>query len=574
MLLSKYRCAVMAVLLLMALVARAQTPEDILRAIDQNNRIQQENNERLRREQQERQSQVVPGAKANVEVPAVPPVTTPADSSAPCQNVKMIVLQGVTQLSEHAQQKLVAPFIGRCMSLADINALLAVITNAYVAKGLVTARAYIAPQDMSGGTLEVLVVEGVVEKIILQDGQKNRSVSLATAFPGLEGEALDLHDLEQGLDQINKLPSNNATLDIQPSNRLGASTVVIYNQPHRMWSLGANADNYGSSSTGTSQLGVNAGLYNLASLNDIINLNHSSSFPYAKTGIGQTADTASMSLSYGYYTFSLSYNGSSYQSQINGAAGIFETTGTSKQTTWRLDRVVYRGAAGRAALSASLITKESRNYILGELIVASSRDLTVLDLAGNYITGFLGGGLTLELGFSQGLKAFDALDDAVNLPDFVPRAQFQKINYGMTWIRPFSAWKQNFSFSTQWQGQYGLDALYGSEQISVGSFYSVRGFRETSLAGDRGFYARNDLSLSLPVQGKISGVLRPFIGCDVGNVAQRYGNPGGTLAGFAAGASMSVGRASFDLTSTRPLYVPNALHRDQNYTFLRASYSL
>lgn len=560
--------------LLAAADALAQTPQDVQRAIEQNNRIQQENNERLRSDQQELQrlrqlQSPTPAETAPVEPEVLAPVT-----DTPCQNVSEIAFSGASRLGPEEQDRLAAPFLGRCLRLTDINALLAAVTQFYVARGMVTTRAYIAPQDMSDGRLDVLVVEGRVEKILLQDGHGNHSVFLPTAFPGITGDFLDLRDLEQGLDQINRLGSNNATLDIQPGVALGASTVVIRNQPRRFWSAGASTDNYGSKTTGINQLGVNGTLYDLARLNDMISLSQNRSFPYDEAGIGQEANAVSVSLPYGYYTFTLSYNDSDYRSRVTGTAGTFETTGISRQTSGKLDRVVYRGRGGRAAVFMSLTAKQSRNYILGELIAASSRDLSVLDIGGNLVTGLWGGGLTLELAYSQGLTLFDAEEDAAGLPDFAPRAQFRRLNYGLTWIRPFTAWELPLSFSSQWQGQYGFDALFGSEQISVGSFYSVRGFRDTSLAGDRGTYVRNDLTLDLPLGGNWHPLLRPFIGIDAGCVDERFGSPGGTLAGMAAGATLGLGRATFSFTSAWPLHVPAELHRESNYAFLRASYSL
>lgn len=572
--LARWKVAALAAgLMSTAMTVQAQTPQDVLRAIQQNNRIQQENNERLRREQQERLSQ--PQATPEINVPEVPqPATATPKENEPCQDVKEIVLQGANNLDADEQKRLTAPFVGRCISLSDINSLLAVITNAYVAKGLVTARAYIAPQDMSAGKLEILVVEGKVDQLLLEDGKKNNSINLATAFPGMKGRPLSLPDLEQGLDQVNRLASNNATMDIQPGNGIGASTVVIKNQPRKIWSAGASVDNYGSKSTGINQLGVNAALYNLTRLNDMINLSQSRSFPYAKVGIGQVANSASYSVPYGYYTFTLSWSGSEYDSQVTGTAGAFETTGTTDQTTLKADRVVYRGKAGRAALAFDITTKKTRNYVLGELISASSRNLSIANLGGNFVSSLWGGGLTLELAYSQGLGILDAEEDNDALPDFVPRAQFQRINYGFTWNKPFSLGEQSLSFSSQLQGQYGLDALYSSEQISVGSYYSVRGFRETSVSGDRGVYVRNDLSLNLPLPLRWNPFLRPYVGVDVGSVNERLVSPGGTLAGMALGASLSVGGANFDMTATRSLHVPNDLPREKGYLFLRASYSL
>lgn len=53
--------------------------------------------------------------------------------------------------------------------------------------------------------------------------------------------------------------------------------------------------------------------------------------------------------------------------------------------------------------------KDNRSFVDGQLLTVSSRKLTVLDLDASYITTRLPGLLTLEAGYSRGLKAFDAL---------------------------------------------------------------------------------------------------------------------------------------------------------------------
>lgn len=45
--------------------------------------------------------------------------------------------------------------------------------------------------------------------------------------------------------------------------------------------------------------------------------------------------------------------------------------------------------------------------------------------------------------------------------------------------------------------QISKDTLFGSEQFSVGGYYSVRGFRENYISGDHGYYFRNKASFNL-----------------------------------------------------------------------------
>lgn len=52
-------------------------------------------------------------------------------------------------------------------------------------------------------------------------------------------------------------------------------------------------------------------------------------------------------------------------------------------------------------------------------------------------------------------------------------------------------------YTLTFDSQYSFDTLYGSDQFSVGGEYTVRGFRESNISGDIGYYIRNDLKINL-----------------------------------------------------------------------------
>jgi hemolysin activation/secretion protein len=66
---------------------------------------------------------------------------------------------------------------------AQLNELLKVITDHYIEKGLVTSRAYLPQQDLSGGHLKVLVVEGRLEGLKGAQGSQLSERELGMAFP-------------------------------------------------------------------------------------------------------------------------------------------------------------------------------------------------------------------------------------------------------------------------------------------------------------------------------------------------------------------------------------------------------
>lgn len=63
-----------------------------------------------------------------------------------------------------------------------------------------------------------MIDEGYIESIELAD--QSLPVSLGGAFPHMLGQPLNLRDLEQGLDQLNRLRSLDLTADIAPAASL------------------------------------------------------------------------------------------------------------------------------------------------------------------------------------------------------------------------------------------------------------------------------------------------------------------------------------------------------------------
>jgi hemolysin activation/secretion protein len=91
-----------------------------------------------------------------------------------------------------------------------------------------------------------------VETITLAGSQDN---ALRMAFPQAAGRILNLRDLEQGLDQLNRLRSRALTIDILPGSREGFSRVELIATDHHLpVSLSLGADNSGQKSTGSRQM--------------------------------------------------------------------------------------------------------------------------------------------------------------------------------------------------------------------------------------------------------------------------------------------------------------------------------
>jgi hemolysin activation/secretion protein len=552
--------------------ASAQSQSDINRAQREAEKIQRDEQERLRREIEQQRKSVRPPAE--IEIPAPPTSKTP--SGGPCIAVNSIAIESSPNLSDSARERLTAPYADKCLDKAAIETLMADITADYISRGFSTTRVYLPEQDLRSGVLRIQVVEGVVEDIMIDDPGNGR-ISTLTAFPGAIGNPFNLRDFEQGLDQINKLQSNNAKTDIQPGKQPGGSVIVVRNQPNKWLPLGFNAsrDNQGATSTGRVQDSISVNFDGLAGLNELVTITELRTHAFSGPGHDSRAGTGMFSLPFGYNTITATASQSTYASEVHGTGNRFMSNGITRTGSLVYDRVLMRGQDFKLSGSTGITRKNTRSWIAGNFMGVSSRKLSVWDADLTGTTGVAGGTVNGDLGYSRGLHAFGAKADIESIDNATPHAQFNKLRYSLGWQRPFEVYERKANFSTQLTGQYGLETLYGSEQISIGGLSSVRGFLDTSWGGDRGWYWRNDLSLTESWEvGGVTIALKPHVGYDIGKIAYHNGIQGATLAGIGYGASLTVGIFTLDIQRVTSAVHTVRLTHESPFTFIKLSTGL
>lgn len=561
-------------LVVASICAWAQTPADLEAARRQAETMQRLEQERLRQDIErslppERSSQ-------GIDTRSLVPKLDASSAGAGCHVIREIVITGAARLDASVPAMLKTRFVGRCLGVAEIEEILGEITKAYILKGYVGARAYLPAQNLSSGRLEIVVVEGEVSSIRIEDGGKG-SVSIANAFPGVEGQVLNLRDLEQGIDQINRLTSNNAQLDIQPGDKPGESVIVIRNEPRRPFHFSVSYDNQGDRNTGRHQTGATFSLDNPLGFNDFVSVTHRESTPGDEERKYSGSDSFLYSIPFGYSTVTLGKSRSRYVSTILLPSGLeMKSSGNSTLSFAKLDRVMYRDQATRLTVGAMLTTKESKNYLADQLLSVSSRDLTLLDIDASLATRVGDAALQVDAGIAQGLDAFGALSDPGGLPDTMPRAQFLKYKLGVNLTLPFKLAERDAMFTSQISSQYSDKVLYGSEQLLIGSIYTVRGFQRNTISGEKGYYWRNELSVRFPVNVGATPIAgRAFLAYDLGEVTSRApGTPSGRLAGSAIGFSFAWQGATWELFHTRAVSGPSWMSLESPQTWFRVSFSM
>ncbi|MBB4170810.1 hemolysin activation/secretion protein [Rhizobium sp. BK538] len=479
------------------------------------------------------------------------------EATGPCFAISRVVIEGAAKLSPQDIDHLTAPYQDRCIGVADISGLLKALTNFYLDKGFVTSRAYVPPQDIAGTRLlKLTVVEGTISDIYLNGKPAERNGALATAFPGMKGKIANIRDVEQGLDQINRLSSNDAKTSMLPGSRQGTSILNVENKLGKRWHLTLANNNLGQESTGYSQSNVSLGFDDLLGLNDQLGLSYGHSgpdYPWGGDGDGRSNSySGNASIPYGYWTVSVNGSWYEYDSSVPGNFGPIETSGDSAEIGLGADRVVDRDKNSITTIRGGLTYKQTDNFLLGNRIEVGSRRYSVGTIGISHSRQMLGGVFAFDLTLDQGLDLFDAVqpgEPGAGTAD--PR--FSKFGATVSGTRPFEISGERFELTTLLSAQYSPDNLFGAEQIGLGGYSNIRGIRQSVIFGNNGFFSHNEFAWrTTPFEGgqaaAILGELRPYVGLDFGRVfsQRRFDIEGGHLASWTAGAKLVGGTLSAD----------------------------
>ncbi|MGC5700173.1 ShlB/FhaC/HecB family hemolysin secretion/activation protein [Pseudomonas sp. NFXW11] len=459
--------------------------QDLIR--DRQNRLLEEQQRRLE------ELKELPGK-------SIAPVAPAAPSDSRCFAIKHIELKGAEALSASERERLLQPYSGQCLGVAQLNELLKVITDRYIDKGLVTSRAYLPQQDLSSGQLQVLVVEGKLEGLKTTDDSQLSARELYMAFPGSSGELLNLRQIEQMVDQLNRLPSNQAQMELAPGQAVGGSTVLVKNTPQKPWRAGLSRSNDGQKSTGEQQWGSSFEWDSPLGLADqlVLRGGHDAISDHQKTSRNAMLY---YNLPFGWWNLSYSYSQSEYRSLAQGQGFNFKQSGDSQSHQLRVERVIDRDSVSKTSLNAGLTHLRTNNYIEDSKLANSSNRISEAQFGINHGRRIGGAFVNFDLGMQEGIGALDAQreNQRDKYGNRQANARYRKYSATASYMQPFKLWDQSLVFSSLVTGQRSEDILFSSQRMSLGSQSSIRGYKDQSLNGDSGYYWRNDLRWTHPV---------------------------------------------------------------------------
>lgn len=511
---------------------------------------QQEQRDRAQREARARQAQQ-DAPDVRLDTPASPYRwrQTALPGEAVCHRLDAIILEG-----DHAEafafaQRYLDRYRGRCVGSEGLNLIVRRVSDLVVERGYVTTRIGLLPQASSGGTLKLALAAGTIHAVRMAN--QGQSVgNWRFALPARPGDLLNLRDIEQAVEQFKRLSSQDVSIDIAPTDEPGASDLVISVARTRPWSAVVSLDDSGAPATGRRQGGLNGTFDNVLGVNDVLNLGVSRSVPRLATA-GTRGWSGYYSVPWGKWTASASLSDYRYQQQVDGFQQSFLSSGKSRTADLALQRMVHRDSRGKTAIEFRLGKRWAHSFIEDVEIASQRRNVTHGEVALVQRQYVGNAQLDLRLAHRRGLTWLGGQGDAKGHRHDDPSFIYAVNTFDVSLAMPFRIGTLPLQWSSEYRLQRSSRPLYGSEFITLGGRYTVRGFNgEQTLAGDRGWYWRNTLSLpwgALP--------MATYIGLDTGHI----GGPGAhgltrkSLRGTVVGVRGSVRRLNVDAFLGRPI---------------------
>ncbi|YCI27667.1 ShlB/FhaC/HecB family hemolysin secretion/activation protein [Erwinia sp. PK3-005] len=522
--------------------------------------------------QHQQQQQKARNAQLAAEAPDIRiPVTASSPShllfpkETPCFIIRRVMLTGNDALPHWVPlQRLANQAVGHCLGVQGFNMVIGTLQNRVIEHGWVTTRVLAPQQELREGELKLLVVPGRIRRVTLTP-DSGRYVSLWPAMPAHAGNLLDLRDIEQGLENLQRLPSVEARMALQPGDAPGESDIIIQRVQSRFWRVGAWVDDTGTESTGRYQGGVMLALDNPASLSDLFYVTASRDLGFAGRKSSKSF-SGHYSVPFGYWALGLTASDYDYSQTIAGRNADILYAGKSRSFDVQLSRVLHRGAASKTSITWDVTMRETRNYI-EDVEVENQRRRTSAWRLGLEHRHYLGPAtLDASVSYQRGTRWFGALPAwEEEVDDETYATALSKI---LTWnaslTTPFALLSQNFIWTTQFRRQMSDTPLTPQEEFSIGNRWTVRGFDgDRTLSASRGWTLQNTLAWSTPLPTQ-----ELYLGADYGEVGGNSSThaelSGQHLAGGVLGLRGAIQPAhlSYDLFSGIPLSKPPGFKTD------------
>ena len=500
--------------------------------------------------------------RTEVDTPSLPSSTLPADETVRFPIAKIVLENESGRF--YFLRHIARDYEGHELSLKEINEAVGKMNHELMQRGFSTSRVVIPEQNLSEGMLRLVLQIGRIHAV--RFAEDSDTLYTYNLFPFREGDILNVRDIEQGIEQAKRLPSQDISVQLLPSDQPQRTDVVLTVKRGKNFYGTISVDDSGLEDTGKLQWYTSIGVDQIFQRNDILRVGMNldgAQDGYAK---GTRGHNISYTIPYGAHTFTFSYQRSKYHQTVESRPYDFISAGDTNISTFSWDYVLHRSSSMKTSMDIRLKKRNSHSFINDVELPIQAMHQTSMEIGFAERLYLQRNTLYFRLAHRFGLGWLGAQKEKPYAD--APKTLYRMWLLDVDFVHPFTFGHRPATFTTSFHGQWTMDdmRLYGVDMISMGNRYTVRGFDgETTLMGTNGWYLRNELSTQFPKQKA-----ELYLGLDVGTV-YGYGTEvynEHAIAGAAIGLRGTLADASYDVFAAAPIIKPEGFHTpDVTYGF-------
>lgn len=482
---------------------------------------------------------------------------------SPTVLVKHFKVSGTSLASSEEFDALLEPWKDKPLTFAQLQELPVKVAGLLRDKGYVLAQAWLPPQRVDGGTLEITVVDGKVDGShessgIVVNGADDRIrpevVRRYLQDSVTPDQPLMVGALDSALRRVGELPGVAAVKStLIPGSQPGTTLVQVDVDEDKLVAGSVWANNFGDIYTGRGRLNAHVDLNSPTGRGEQFSLDISGS-------TGMKMAKVSGSMPYGSKGARVGMSAAHTTMDIDPTKVPANLDSESTVVSLFADYPLARSATRNGTLTGALDFKHFESVATGFQLDDRKIQMGTLAWSGNAIDGYgglnawsLGGSLgNLDL---SGEPSYQAVDHVTAKTE----GGFAKVNLEAGRLARIS--DTSWSYYTAFRGQLASKNLDSAEKFQLGGPSGVRAYPVGEGLGDDGWLATAELRRSM---GNILlGEVEVFGFADVGGITQYHdpwsgalasGRPNTyTLSGAGLGASISGKRGSLSITAAHKI---------------------
>jgi hemolysin activation/secretion protein len=453
--------------------------------------------------QQNLQRQVPSTSPLNLPTPTAPRSAPEAKPDQATLIVKRFDLQGVQLLSAESVQEALQPWRDRPVTFDDLQRACEAVEALYRKRGYIV-QAILPQQKIADGILIIQVIEAKLGAVIVDEaGQgirfgKDRTRNYVLSANQI-GKPLDTQAIARSVIILNEVPGVSVTSALEAGANEGETNLRVNLTETGLFTARAEANNYGSRSTGSAQASVSAGLNNPLRFGDQLSANgiysEGSQFTQASYNFPVAANGLRTGVSANYLGYK---NIGDYA--LNGGYGSASVLSANAAYPW------LRSEGANVNLTAQFDNKTYLNKNILTDAVISNYQINSLNLgvSGNVYDGLFAGGVTnaslnLVLGQISVLGAsptnFGQFQDETGKLSRITPSSYQKLTFSVNRVQTIVPERTRLLLN--FSGQLASANLNSAEQFYLGGPYAVRAYPVAQGGGSQGALGSIELQHAL-----------------------------------------------------------------------------